>query len=73
LGEETFKVFLSSERLDLESIITNNIATRGGSFTKLEKVFRNSEENETGTRGGNGKINTAQNGTIFNVNFTIVQ
>jgi hypothetical protein len=72
LGEETFKVFLSSELLDLESIITNNIATRGGTFTKLEKVFRNSEENETGTRGGNGKINTAQNGTIFNVNFTIV-
>lgn len=70
-GEETFKVFLSSEALDLEDILINSDANNGarGGFSNLAKIFRESAVNEAGQRGGGGKINTNQNGTIFNLNF----
>ena len=72
-GEETFKVFISAEELDLESILTEKIDKRGGVFNNIEKLFQNSKVNETGKRGGNGKINPKENGTIFNVNYIIVE
>lgn len=74
-GEETFKVFLSSEPLDLEDILTDNndAASRNsrGVLNNLAMIFKESQVNANGTRGGEGKINTAQNGTIYGVNFTI--
>ena len=78
-GEETFKVFLSSNPLDLEDILTTNRqvgAVQGtgvrGVMNNLAKIFEQAEVNEIGTRGGEGKINTAQNGTIFSLNFRIL-
>jgi hypothetical protein len=76
-GEETLKVFLSGEKLDLEDILTddaNDGASRGkgGVLNNMAKVFKNSKVNGVGTRGGETSINTAQNGTIFSVGFTIV-
>lgn len=74
-GEEVFKVFLSSEPLDLEDILTddNDAASRNnkGVLNNLAKIFKSSRVNEMGKRGDD-KINTAQNGTIFGVNFAIV-
>ncbi|MFN8290984.1 MAG: caspase family protein [Chitinophagaceae bacterium] len=74
-GEEVFKVFLSSDPLDLEDILTddNDAASRSakGVLNNLAKIFKDSKADANGTRG-DGKINTAQNGTIFGVNFTIV-
>ena len=76
-GNEVFKVFLSSDPLDLEDILTNNNDASShnsrGVLNNLAKIFKESEISPTGTRGGDGKINTAQNGTIFGVNFTIVE
>ncbi|MGQ0737429.1 MAG: caspase family protein [Bacteroidota bacterium] len=76
LGEEIFKVFLSGDPLDLEEILTTNNDTNSqsrGVLNNLAKIFKDSQVNATGTRGGEGKINTAQNGTIFGLNFTIVE
>lgn len=74
-GEETFKVFLSSDPLDLEDILTDNndAASRNsrGVLNNLARIFKESQVNTNGTRGGDGKINTAQNGTIYGVNFAI--
>lgn len=74
-GEETFKVFLSSDPLDLEDILTDNndAASRNsrGVLNNLARIFKESQVNANGTRGGEGKINTAQNGTIYGVNFVI--
>ncbi len=72
-GEETFKVFISADKLDLESILTEKMDKRGGIFNNIEKLFQNSKVNATGKRGGNGKINPKSNGTIFNVNYIIVE
>ncbi|MBI5858670.1 MAG: caspase family protein [Sphingobacteriales bacterium] len=70
-GKETFKVFLSSGKIDLEEMLTGNKQTGTRSIlSNMEKIFKDAEVNEMGTRGG-GNINT-QNGTIFNLNFTIV-
>lgn len=72
-GKETFKVFLSSAKLDLEEILTTKQGIGSRSvLSDMEKVFKDSELNEVGARGGTGKLNT-QSGTIFNLNFTIVQ
>ena len=78
-GEETFKVFLSSNPLDLEDILTTNrqvgaVQATGvkGVMNNLAKIFEQAEVNEVGTRSGDGKINTAQNGTIFSLNFRIL-
>ena len=74
-GEETFKIFLSSDALDLEDILTGNgdkNSTSRGVLNNLAKIFEESVVNEAGTRGGPGKINTAQNGTIFSLNFSIL-
>lgn len=74
-GEEVFKVFLSADPLDLEDILTTNddASSRSrGVLNNLAKIFKESEVNNSGTRGAGGKINTAQNGTIFGLNFTIV-
>jgi len=76
LGEEIFKVFLSGDPLDLEEILTTNTETNSqsrGVLNNLAKIFKESQVNATGTRGGEGKINTAQNGTIFGLNFAIVE
>ncbi len=76
LGEEIFKVFLSGDPLDLEEILTSNSETNSqsrGVLNNLAKIFKESQVNATGTRGGEGKINTAQNGTIFGLNFAIVE
>ena len=71
-GKETFKVFLSAEKLDLEEILTTKQSIGSRSvLSDMEKVFKDSEVNEVGARGGAGKVNT-QSGTIFNLNFTIV-
>ncbi len=78
-GEETFKIFLSSNPLDLEDLLTTNRlagAAEGtgvrGVMNNMAKIFEQAEVNEIGTRGGEGKINTAQNGTIFSLNFRIL-
>lgn len=76
LGEEVFKVFLSSDPLDLEEMLTSNSTTNSqsrGVLNNLAKIFKDSEVNASGTRGAGGKINTAQNGTIFGLPFTIVE
>lgn len=71
-GKETFKIFLSSDKLDLEEILTTKQGIGSRSvLSNMEKVFKDSEANDLGARGGNGKVNT-QSGTIFNLNFTIV-
>ncbi len=74
-GEEIFKVFLSTEPLDLEEILTAN--TQGNSRSRgvlnnLAKIFGYSSAGQNGTRGNEGKINTAENGTVFSKNFSIV-
>ena len=75
-GEETMKVFLSSEKLDLEDILTDDNDSqsrgKGGVLNNMAKIFKSSKPDGTGTRGMDPKINTAQNGTIFSVGFTIV-
>jgi hypothetical protein len=74
-GEETFKVFLSKDILDLEDILTkgDDKASRSrGVLNNMAKVFVQSAVTDTGTRGGSGKVDTDQNGTIYNVNFNIV-
>ena len=76
-GEETLKVFLSGEKLDLEDILTddaNDGQSRGvgGVLNNMAKIFKNSKVNTNGTRGMETTVNTAQNGTIFSVGFTIV-
>ncbi|MBC7874381.1 MAG: DUF4384 domain-containing protein, partial [Ferruginibacter sp.] len=76
-GEETLKVFLSSEKLDLEDILTddaNDSQSRGagGVLNNMAQIFKSSKVNNKGTRGTDPKVNTAQNGTIFSVGFAIV-
>ncbi len=74
-GDEVFKVFLSSDPLDLEDILTTNDDSNSrsrGVLNNLAKIFKDSEVKPNGTRGADGKINTAQNGTIFGLNFSIV-
>jgi hypothetical protein len=73
-GEEIFKVFLSTQLLDLEDMLAGhgdagNRNSRGV-LNNLAKVF-DAAENKTGSRGVNPKVE-AQDGTIFNLNFTIV-
>lgn len=74
-GEEVFKVFLSSDPLNLEDILkdNNDAASRSekGVLNNLAKIFLESKVNANGTRG-DGKINTEENGTIFGVDFIIV-
>jgi hypothetical protein len=74
-GEETFKVFLSREKFDMEDILVNNNdrASRGagGALNNMAKIFIDSDGNAIASRGGSGKVNTDQDGTIFNLNFTI--
>jgi metacaspase-1 len=76
-GEETFKVFLSASPLDLEDILTTRNETEAkikrGVLNGLEKIFAESNINESGRRGaGATNINTVQDGTIFSLNFQIV-
>lgn len=76
-GEETLKVFLSGEKLDLEDILTddsNDSQSRGsgGVLNNMAKIFKSSKPGGNGTRGTETKVNTAQNGTIFSVGFSIV-
>lgn len=76
-GEETLKVFLSGEKLDLEDILTddaNDTKSRGpgGVLNNMAKIFKSSKVSSNGTRGGGGSVNTAQNGTIYSVGFNIV-
>lgn len=78
-GEEIFKVFLSSSELDLEDILTTKDEAelppgKRGVLKEMEKLFIESNINATGTRGGAAtRINTEQNGTVFSLNFQIVQ
>jgi len=78
LGNEVFKVFLSSDMLDLEEILVTARAeelkgTQGrGTFTKLESLFKGAEVNDKGTRGGDVTVETEQTGTTFSKPFTIV-
>jgi hypothetical protein len=74
-GEETFKVFLSKDSLDLEDVLIkdNSTSTADGVVNNLAKVLINSEIKENGKRGGtNEKVNTDQGGTMFSLNFDIV-
>ncbi|MCW5908339.1 MAG: caspase family protein [Chitinophagales bacterium] len=73
-GEETFKIFLAKDEIDLEDILTS---PRGGGRTRgamksLEQTFSDADGDAIATRGVGGKVNTDQNGTIFNLNFNIV-
>lgn len=75
-GEETFKVFLSRDKFDMEEILVNNNdrASRSakGTLNNLAAIFKDSDGNAIASRGGAGKVNTNQDGTIFNLNFHIV-
>ncbi len=74
-GEEIFKVFLSTQLLDLEDILTSKgdeTSRSRGVLNNLAKVFETAD-NKTGTRGVNPKVSTNQDGTIFSVNFSIVE
>jgi hypothetical protein len=76
-GEETLKVFLSTEKLDLEDILADDrndgqSRGKGGVLNNMARIFKNSKVNGAGSRGTETKVNTAQNGTIFSVGFTIV-
>jgi hypothetical protein len=75
LGEETLKVFLSGEKLDLEDILTDNNdgSSRGpgGVLNNMAKIFKDSKVDGNGSRGAGTSVNTDQNGTIFSVGFTI--
>ena len=67
----------TGEKLDLEDILTddtNDGQSRGvgGVLNNMAKIFKNSKVNNNGTRGMETTVNTAQNGTIFSVGFTIV-
>lgn len=74
-GEEVFKVFLSRDKLDLEDILVtgDDRSSRGpgGTLNNMAKIFTESDSDKRGTRGATGQVSTDQNGTIFNVNFTI--
>jgi hypothetical protein len=73
-GEEIFKVFLSTQQLDLEDLLAGNSDTNSrtrGVLNNLAKVFENAE-NKTGSRGVNPTVSTTQDGTVFSVNFTII-
>jgi hypothetical protein len=76
-GEETYKIFLSTQPLDLEEILTSNGENvsnsrgPGGALNSLAKVFKDAQPSANGTRGDT-KINTSKDGTIFNLNFKIV-
>jgi len=74
-GEEIFKVFLSSQQLDLEDILAGNSdensRNRGGTLNNLAKIFKDSEVKPNGSRGANPTISTTQDGTIFSLNFAI--
>jgi metacaspase-1 len=72
-GEEIFKVFLSTQQLDLEEILVSNTdegSRSRGALNNLAKIFK--ESNNLGTRGGNTTVKTADDGTIFSLNFTIL-
>jgi metacaspase-1 len=76
-GEETLKVFLSAEKLDLEDILTDdandsNSRGNGGVLNNMARIFKSSKLKPNGTRGTETRVNTAQNGTIFSVGFSIV-
>ncbi len=74
-GQEIFKVFLSRDQLDLEDILAGksdvNSKTRG-ILNNMAKVFE-SAENKNGARGGNPTVGTGQDGTIFSLNFAILE
>lgn len=74
-GSEIFKVFLFSSRLDLEKTLTTQsdagAGSRGGVLNEMEKMFKGSEVSGVGARGNPTNINTS-NGTIFNINFSII-
>jgi hypothetical protein len=76
-GEETFKVFISRNPLDLEEILTTNgssdMNSRGtdGQLNNLVQIFKDSEVNDSGTRG-EPTVNMDKDGTIKNLNFRIV-
>ncbi|MBL7778245.1 MAG: caspase family protein [Chitinophagales bacterium] len=77
VGQETFKVFLSDDEIDLEDLLVtndprNNVNSRGN-ISNMAKLLMNSQVNATGTRGAEGSIDTDQNGTSFNVGFSIVK
>jgi hypothetical protein len=76
-GDETLKVFLSGETLDLEDILTDDVNDSqsrgpGGVLNNMAKIFKSSKVSGNKTRGTNPTVNTAQNGTIFSVPFRIV-
>ncbi len=73
-GQETFKVFLSKDKLDLEDILVkkDDRASRSrGILNNMAKIFVEADGNAISARGGTGTVNTDQNGTIYNLNFTI--
>ena len=74
-GSEIFKVFLSTQQLDLEDMLAGvgdqTSRNSRGILNNLAKVFESSE-NKTGSRGVNPLVG-AQDGTIFSYNFNIVE
>lgn len=75
-GEETFKVFLSTSPIDLEDILTSKdeeeAVKKRGILSGLEKIFVQSNINETGKRGVDIEVNTGDNGSVFSFNFRIL-
>ena len=69
-GEETFKVFLFPDAIDLEDVLKSGDKGARGSLTKLEKIFLESSGKDTGQRGAD--IDPSESGTIFSVPFRIV-
>ncbi len=75
-GDEIFKVFLSTSAIDLEDILTaansSVVHNKRGILSGLEKIFIDSNVNESGKRGVEAKVNTDQNGAVFSFNFLII-
>lgn len=76
-GEETFKVFLSPQPLDLEDILTTKneaeAKNKRGVLNGLESIFAASNLNEIGKRGVIAtNVNTQQKATVFSFNFQIL-
>jgi hypothetical protein len=68
-GNEIFKIFAATDRIDLESITTGESTTRGN-FKVLERLVDNSSR--YATRGVETENLANVNGTAYNLGFLIV-
>lgn len=66
---EIFKIFASTEKIDLEDIATSKGEPTRGNFTVLEKLFKDSYNNAA--RGVETVSLSSANGSTYNLLFRI--